>query len=63
MNGICVTYTELLIRIRNVLCVTVGQIILGLGKLGKETKRQEWCTNESNFEMGRDPKKMLLLYG
>ena len=57
------TYTELLTRIRNVLCVTVGQIILGLGKLGKETKRQEGCTNESDFEMGRDPKKMLLRYG
>lgn len=63
MNGICVTYTELLTKIKNVLCVTVGQIILGLGKLEKETKRQEGCTNESNFEMGRDPKKMLLRYG
>ena len=57
------TYTELLTKIKNALCVTVGQIILGLGKLEKETKRQEGCTNESNFEMGRDPKKMLLLYG
>lgn len=57
------TYTELLTKIKNVLCVTVGQIILGLGKLEKETKRQEGCTNESNFEMGRDPKKMLLRYG
>ena len=36
---------------------------LGLEKLGKETKRQERCINESNFEMGRDSKKMLLRYG
>ena len=57
------TYTELLTKIKNVLCVTVGQTTLGLGKLGKETKRREGCINESNFEMGRDPKKMLLLYG
>ena len=63
MNGISVTYTELLTKIKNVLCVTVGQIILGLGKLGKEIKRQERCINESNFKMGRDPKKMLLRYG
>lgn len=39
------------------------QITLGLEKLAKETKRQERCTNESNFEMGRNPKKMLLRYG
>ena len=36
---------------------------LGLGKSGKEIKRQEGCINESNFKMGRDPKKMLLRYG
>ena len=36
---------------------------LGLERLGKETKRQEGCINESNFKMGRDPKKMLLRYG
>lgn len=63
MNGICVTYTELPIKIKSVLYVTVGQTILGLEKLGKETKRQEGCINESNFKMGRDPKKMLLRYG
>lgn len=39
------------------------RITLGLEKSGKEIKRQERCINESNFEMGRDPKKMLLLYG
>ena len=39
------------------------RITLGLGKLGKEIKRQERCINESNFKMGRDPKKMLLRYG
>ena len=63
MNGISVTYTELLTKIKNVLCVTVGLTILGLEKLEKETKRQERCINESNFKMGRDPKKMLLRYG
>lgn len=57
------TYTELPIKIKSVLCVTVGQTILGLEKLGKETKRQEGCINECDFKMGRDPKKMLLRYG
>lgn len=57
------TYIELPIKIKNVLCATVGQIILGLEKLEKEIKRQEGCTNEGNFKMGRDPKKMLLRYG
>lgn len=63
MNGISVTYTELPIKIKNVLCVTVGQTILGLGKLEKETKRQEGYINESNFKVGGDAKKMLLLHG
>lgn len=45
------------------MCVESERITLGLEKLVKETKRQERYINESNFKMGRDPKKMLLRYG
>lgn len=45
------------------MCVESERTILGLGKLGKEIKRQERYINESNFKVGGDPKKMLLLHG
>lgn len=45
------------------MCVENERITLGLEKSGKEIKRQERYINESNFKMGRDPKKMLLRNG
>lgn len=49
--------------VKRTIHVGIVLTILGLERLEKETKRQERCINESNFKMGRDPKKMLLLHG
>lgn len=58
-----VTFTDWQNIVKHIMYVGLVPTILGLGKLGKEIKRQERYINESNFKMGRDPKKMLLRYG
>lgn len=53
MNGICVTYTGLLRKIKDVLYVVAGLTTLGFARLENAIKRRELYTNESRTKAYR----------
>lgn len=53
MNGICVTYTGLLRKIKDVLCVAAEPTTLGYARLENVIKRQELYINESRTKAYR----------
>lgn len=53
MNGICVTCTGLLRKIKDVLYVVAGRTTLGYARLENVIKRQELYINESRIKACR----------
>ena len=53
MNGICVTYTGLLRKIKDVLYVVAGRTTLGYARLENVIKRQGLYINESRTKAYR----------